>query len=800
MEIYPSMLLSTLLNHEEPNCTASEVEEYVGESGYVEYLARRSSIVVTRDLLAKHFPGVPILKLVEDILRHQMRDPTRFTAEELNFMKACAKDGLSVEEVTSQMVLHDAEMVGTKYTQLRTASTRRTKFKNSVEQLIYEAQWTVLESRGLRRRRANLDDNLKELEEEAQTIRAKKPRVLTPEEEQLREQRRHAHRQRVLERQEQKRREAEQRRLRLLNSPRVSRPARQRNLLDLILEDAAYFQSVTGDGKLVKLGDKRHRRPTTHFVPEFKDRSQIKRVHKYLAKKEETPDLKAIEEAMDREDDEVLPYDPTDIMHDTQVPLSGRKLYGDDIYAGYVTPIEFFGSDMMSLDANVPLTDVLAADIIVSNAKRYRSLPSTFPPFKNGDAVNPDNILRVRFLLHPNHTETYILAEPKSNELDPVFEIQKLFQIHYCLYFSHSERLKAIIYNDYCHGLSNAVASNSFSKFLAIIDAWNVLMVHLSPNCQHVEPLLDVNREVRGYARRPVKPLNHLAVFVEEIMNKDESVSPLPKLPLPSVPTPPADDDEKTAIKMEPTQLLPSHFTAKFFNNLVHTTHMSRFCYQQLLLRAYSRIVSPDSRKLRSYKAFTAEVYGELLPSFISEVLTKVNLQPHQKFYDLGSGVGNTTIQAALEFGVKFSGGCELMEHASHLTERQTNYLKKQTRLFGLRELPLEWALSQSFVDNDVVRKQVIDCDVLIVNNYLFDFPLNVEVGKLLHGLRPGSKIISLRNFIPPRYKVGVEKTLFDYLTVEKHEMSDFLSVSWTANKVPYYISTVQESVRPEYM
>ena len=53
---------------------------------------------------------------------------------------------------------------------------------------------------------------------------------------------------------------------------------------------------------------------------------------------------------------------------------------------------------------------------------------------------------------------------------------------------------------------------------------------------------------------------------------------------------------------------------------------------QQILLRVYSRVVSTDSRKLRSYKAFTAETYGELLPSFTSEVLEKLNLLPTQSF------------------------------------------------------------------------------------------------------------------------------------------------------------------------
>ena len=111
----------------------------------------------------------------------------------------------------------------------------------------------------------------------------------------------------------------------------------------------------------------------------------------------------------------------------------------------------------------------------------------------------------------------------------------------------------------------------------------------------------------------------------------------------------------------------------------------------------------------------------------------------------------------------------------------------------------LTFALSQSFVNNDAVRDVCLDCDVLIINNYLFDGELNAQVGRLLYGLRPGTKVISLRNFISPRYKASFD-TVFDYFLVEKHEMSDIMSVSWTANKVPYYISTVQESILPDYL
>ena len=66
-------------------------------------------------------------------------------------------------------------------------------------------------------------------------------------------------------------------------------------------------------------------------------------------------------------------------------------------------------------------------------------------------------------------------------------------------------------------------------------------------------------------------------------------------------------------------------------------------------------------------------------------MLEKLNLLPTQKFYDLGSGVGNTTFQAALEFGACSSGGCEIMEHASKLTELQAGLIQKHLAVLGLQ-------------------------------------------------------------------------------------------------------------------
>ncbi|KAL6453034.1 DOT1 Histone-lysine N-methyltransferase [Candida maltosa Xu316] len=571
---------------------------------------------------------------------------------------------------------------------------------------------------------------------------------------------------------------------------------------------------------------KQHHEPTDEEII-----AEIKKAYKLTS--DQDFDQYGNEEDEEEEEEFISPFDPPDIISDAQVNLNNRHLYHSSIYdeTPSIPKLNFISIDqgevsndvkmspgkqiMTRLDDKILYEDNLAFDLVTTHIKSYRDMPISFPPILDpfSKEVNPLNIIRIRFLLYPEHSESFILAAPKSNELDPVQEINKLFMIQYALYFSHSEVLKQIITEDYCQKLEHAVEENDFGEFMSVIDKWNTLVLKLTPNVESATKIInsgeDINSIPRHYLNeQEVGPVTtsdlKLDTFYEEISY--ESVSPAYQ-PVEikfgecsDIPPPPSHNiDEPTNLSQESKSIKPENYNTDFFKRLQQKTTVSRFAMQQILLRVYSRVVSTDSRKLRSYKAFTAEVYGELLPSFTSEVLEKVNLLPTQKFYDLGSGVGNTTFQAALEFGANVSGGCELMDHASHLTTLQSGLIQKHLAVLGLKSLSLDFALHESFVDNAKVQKSCLDSDVLIINNYLFDGQLNVEVGKLLYGLRPGTKIISLRNFISPRYRATFD-TVFDYLRVEKHEMSDIMSVSWTANKVPYYISTVEDTILKEYL
>ncbi|KAG5365519.1 Histone-lysine N-methyltransferase, H3 lysine-79 specific [Yarrowia sp. C11] len=212
-----------------------------------------------------------------------------------------------------------------------------------------------------------------------------------------------------------------------------------------------------------------------------------------------------------------------------------------------------------------------------------------------------------------------------------------------------------------------------------------------------------------------------------------------------------------------------------------------------LLNQVYSRIVSPESKSLRDYKAFSNNVYGELMPPFMSTVFQKTDLQPDSVFVDLGSGVGNCTLQAALEVGCE-SWGCEVMTNASSLAEKQKIELYSRAKMFGIKTGDVHLVAS-SFVHNDEVHSAISRADVLLVNNYAFDGTLNAHLLDMFLDLKEGCKIVSLKSFVPVGHVIS-EHNIESPVNILKVQKLDFYSgsVSWTAAGGTYYISTVDRS------
>lgn len=223
-------------------------------------------------------------------------------------------------------------------------------------------------------------------------------------------------------------------------------------------------------------------------------------------------------------------------------------------------------------------------------------------------------------------------------------------------------------------------------------------------------------------------------------------------------------------------------------------TFPREFIYE-LLNQCYLRKILPESKKLSNYKAFSNEVYGELMPSFLTTVYSKCELNNKCCFIDLGSGVGNCVIQAAIEFGCE-SHGVEIVANASRLGDLQLEEFENRCRIFGLKPGFVNLFSKQSFVNNPPVKEIVDRCQVILVNNYLFDTQLNKKVVELFQDLKVGTKIISLKPIVPATHTIDWDNcsSILNRLKTSKF-IYDEDSVSWTSKGGFYYITEVMNDI-----
>ena len=215
---------------------------------------------------------------------------------------------------------------------------------------------------------------------------------------------------------------------------------------------------------------------------------------------------------------------------------------------------------------------------------------------------------------------------------------------------------------------------------------------------------------------------------------------------------------------------------------------------ERILTQTYSRTVSPRVHTLRHYQNGTDNVYGELLPKFVSLILKQdVKMKSDQIFVDLGSGVGNCVLQAALEVGCE-SWGCEMMDNACDLAELQEKEFSARCRLWGLSAGAIHLERGD-FLKNPAILKILQKADVILVNNQAFTPNLNEDLTNLFLDLKEGAKIVSLKSFVPHGHKITSKNLSAACNRLEVVQKNYFSAcVSWTETAGTYYVSTKDSS------
>lgn len=157
-----------------------------------------------------------------------------------------------------------------------------------------------------------------------------------------------------------------------------------------------------------------------------------------------------------------------------------------------------------------------------------------------------------------------------------------------------------------------------------------------------------------------------------------------------------------------------------------------------------------------------------------------------QVMVDLGSGVGNVVLQAALEVGCE-SYGCEMMENACNLAEAQQKEFDARCILWGIKPGKVQLERGD-FRKNTVIYEALKRADVVLVNNKAFTPQLNDDVSRMFLDLKTGCKVVSLKSFVTDSsYNVNdVGRSIFD--VEEKTYPQDF--VSWAHDGGKYFVAT----------
>lgn len=208
-----------------------------------------------------------------------------------------------------------------------------------------------------------------------------------------------------------------------------------------------------------------------------------------------------------------------------------------------------------------------------------------------------------------------------------------------------------------------------------------------------------------------------------------------------------------------------------------------------ILDQVYDRTVAPSVELLSKYENGTDYVYGELLHPFISKLLVEqIKMTLDQVFVDLGSGVGNVCLQAALEIGCE-SWGCEMMENACNLAELQIKEFDARCMLWGIKPGKVQLERGD-FRKNPVIHEALKRADVVLVNNKAFTSQLNDDLVRMFLDLKPGCKIISLRSFVADfKSSHNINDVGSTILDVEECTYPEGF-VSWTNAGGSYFIST----------
>lgn len=134
-------------------------------------------------------------------------------------------------------------------------------------------------------------------------------------------------------------------------------------------------------------------------------------------------------------------------------------------------------------------------------------------------------------------------------------------------------------------------------------------------------------------------------------------------------------------------------------------------------------------------------VYGEVVPESFYEIISDLNPQPGQIFYDLGSGTGKAVFLAHFLFDFAQSKGIELLDTLFDASQEVYQRYEKEI----LPQIAHELGNKQmSLTRGDILQTDFSDADIIFMNSTCFQDDLMDALEPKLETIHANAHFISL--------------------------------------------------------
>ncbi|CAI2355750.1 unnamed protein product [Caenorhabditis sp. 36 PRJEB53466] len=148
-----------------------------------------------------------------------------------------------------------------------------------------------------------------------------------------------------------------------------------------------------------------------------------------------------------------------------------------------------------------------------------------------------------------------------------------------------------------------------------------------------------------------------------------------------------------------------------------------------------------DPRKKKAKDTRNVTMYGEIHPVQMETILTSVNIQENEHFFDLGSGIGNVVCYVAARKKIVKAVGIECCGERIEYANEFSKFFKDLLAFFMKSSSEIEF-IEGSFCDDQVQARVIVEhTPVIFTNNVKFEgFNFNIEL--MLLKMRTGTRIV----------------------------------------------------------